>query len=210
VRSYRFAVRSFLPRIAWAEAVLHRRGFPPDTPSEAFQVFNQRLADADFQKQWSEYRKKAGIRTHVIAWIIFILPKVGVLSDLAIRGPSPQTQELYLRSVNSASDLLKHLLATWNTSENSLSNRDLDTGDKVRPGAYRLTDETYAKLLDAVTHSSSNALPAGLRQAILDYYEDSQAPISTKKDSKKWARVQKELAVLRTTNVSSNSGPAPE
>jgi hypothetical protein len=208
VRSYRFAVRSFLPRIAWAEAVLHRSGFPPDTPSEAFQIFNQRLADADFEKQWNQYRKKAGIRTHLIAGVIFILPKVGILSDLAIRGPSAQTHELYLRSVNAASDLLDRLLATWSTSENSLANRDLDTGDKVQPGAYRLTDETYAKLLDRVTQSTSTGLPAGLKQAILDYYTDPQAPISTKKDPKKWARVQKELAVLKTVSVSPNGEPA--
>jgi hypothetical protein len=208
VRSYRFAVRSFLPRIAWAESVLHRRGFPPDTPSQAFQIFNQRLAEADFAKQWNQYRKKAGIRTHLVAWLILILPKVGTLSDLAIRGPSPQTQELYLRSVNDAGDLLKQLLATWNTSENSLPNRDLDTGDGVRPGAYRLTDETYAKLLDTITQSTSKALPAGLKQAILDYYADPQAPISTKKDPKNWARVQKELAVLRTVTVSPNDEPA--
>ncbi len=121
VRSYRFAVRSFLPRIAWAESVLHRRGFPPDTHSEAFQVFNQRLAEADFEKRWNQYRKKAGIRTHLIAGIIVILPKVGPLSDLAIRGPSAQTQELYLRSVNAASDALKRLLSTWDTTENSLA-----------------------------------------------------------------------------------------
>lgn len=204
VRSYRFAVRSFLPRIAWAESVLHRSGFPLDMSSEAFQIFNQRLADADFEKRWNQYRKKAGIRTHLVAWIIFVLPKVGPFSDLAIRGPSPQTHELYVRSVNAASDLLTKLLAAWSTTENSLPDRDLDTGDRVRPGAYRLTDETYAKLLDTVTRPPSKSLRAGVKKAILDYYADPQAPISTKKDSQKWARVQKELAVLKTIVVSAN------
>ncbi len=204
VRSYRFSVRSFIPRIAWAESVLHRQGFPPDSPSQAFQIFNQRLADADFENRWNQYRKKAGIRTHLLAWIIVILPKIGPLSLLAIRGPSPQTQEFYLESVNAASDALKRLLATWNTTENTLPNRDLDTGEKVRPGAYPLTDETYAKLLDKITQSPSRDLPAGLKQAILDYYADPQAPITTKKNPSKWARVQKGLAVLRAANISPN------
>ena len=44
-----FAVRSFLPRIAYAEVLLHRRDFPPDTPDEAFQIFLKHLADADFE-----------------------------------------------------------------------------------------------------------------------------------------------------------------
>jgi zinc dependent phospholipase C len=207
VRSYRFAVRSFLPRIAYAESVLHKRGFPPESQSEAFQIFKRRLAETDFENGWNQYRKKPGIRTHLIAWGIFILPKIGPLSDLAIRGPSPQTQELYLSSVNAASDFLERLLATWNTTSKSLPDRDLDTGDRVQPGAYRLTDETYAKLLDTLTRSSSRSLPAGLKQAILDYYADPQAPISTKNDPPKWARVQKELAVLRAVNVSPNGEP---
>ncbi len=197
IRGFRFAVRSFLPRIAYAETVLHKHGFPPDAPSEAFQVFERHLADADFEKGWNQYRKKAGIETHLLAWTIAILPKVGPLSLLAIRGPSSQTHELYLESMNAATDALQRLLATWDTRGQSLPNRDLDTGEKVRPGGYRLTDETYAKLLEAITKQASDKLPAGLKQAVLEYYADPAAPLSTKKDSKKWAQVQEELIVLK-------------
>ena len=37
------------------------------------------------------------------------------------------------------------------SSELTLANRDLDTGSKVRPGAYRFTDRAYAELLRKVT-----------------------------------------------------------
>ncbi len=197
VRGYRFAVRSFLPRIAYAETVLHRNAFPPDQQTEAFRLFERHLADADFENGWEPYRKKAGIGTHMLAWTIAILPKVGPLSMLAIRGPSTQTHELYLESLNNATEALQRLLTTWSTSGASLPNRDLDTGDRVRPGSYRLTDETYAKLLDTLTHDSQRPLPTGLKPVVLEYYADPAAPISTKKNAKDWARVQEELAVLQ-------------
>ncbi len=202
VRDYRFGVRSFLPRIAYAETVLHRKDFPPDTPSEALQAFQQHLREADFEGQWDLFRrKKPGIGTHLLALVIRILPKVGTLSMLAIRGPSAATNELYLKSMNGSTNDLRELLAGWDTAEESLPNLDLDTGERVRPGAYRLTDETYAQLLEEITRRSSEPIPAGLKHNILEFYKDPQAPISTKSDPKKWARLQRQLVELNSRKV---------
>ena len=201
VRGYRFAVRSFLPRIAYAEVVLHRRDFPPDTSDAAFQIFQQHLADADFEKGWNQYRKKPGIRTYLLAGLIVILPKVGPLSLLSIRGPTPETHQWYVQSVNTATGALEKLLREGNMTATSLPNRDLDTGEKVRPGGYRLTDQTYAKLLKTLTRQPAQKLPVELKQDVLDYYADPQAPISTKTHPKQWAQVQKQLDVLRRMNT---------
>ena len=197
VRGYRFAVRSFLPRIAYAEVVLHRSGFPPDTPNAAFQVFQQHLADADFEKGWNQYRKKPDLRTYLLAGLVVILPKVGPLSLLSIRGPTPETHQWYVQSVNASTSALEKLLNEGNMTAGLLPNRDLDTGEKVRPGGYRLTDETYAQLLKTLTRQPAQKLPAELKQDVLDYYADPQAPISTKNHPKQWAQVQKQLDVLR-------------
>jgi Zinc dependent phospholipase C len=206
VRGYRSAVRSFLPRIAYAETVLHRRSFPADTPSEALRLFQQHIANADFESRWNQYRRAhAGIGTYLLAGTIFVLPKFGPLSLLAIRIPTPQTHELYLSSMNTAADTLQHLLATWNTREPSLPNLDLDTGQKVRPGGYRLTDETYAQLVETITRRPRNKVPAGLKQNIQSYYADASAPISTKKNSQKWAQLQAQLVVLQGMQVVSDS-----
>jgi hypothetical protein len=201
VRGYRFAVRSFLPRIAYAETVLHKSGFPPDTPSDALRAFQQHIADADFESQWNQYRrKKAGIGTYLLAGTVFILPKIGPLSLLAIRGPTPQTHEMYLTSMNAATSSLQQILAAWNTNE-PLPNLDLDTGEKVSPGAYRLTDETYAKLVEEITRQPLRQAPVGLKRDILDYYADPQAPISTRQNLKKWTRLEKQLIVLKGMRV---------
>lgn len=75
-------------------------------------------------------------------------------------------------------------------------NRDLDTGSRVVPGGYPLTDQTYVELLARVTKDPTQPVPEGLKRDILDYYADANAPISTKQDHKKWAQTQKLLTVL--------------
>jgi hypothetical protein len=202
VRGYRSAVRSFLPRIAYAETVLHGSKFPADTPGEALRLFQQHIKDADFESQWNRYRRShAGVGTYLLAGTIFVLPKIGPLSLLAIRGPTPRTHELYLASMNKATASLQQLLATWNSRESSLPNLDLDTGEKVRPGGYRLTDETYAKLVQTITRQPQSKVPVGLKQDIQDYYADARAPIITKRNPQKWAQLQKQLVVLQGMQV---------
>jgi hypothetical protein len=207
IGSYRRAVRSFIPDFAYAEVLLHKKNFPDDLPSAQFDKFQRRLAEADFNNGWEQYRKKAGVRTHLLAFVIIIVPKIGPMSYLAIRGPNQQTEEKYVTSVNRTldrydellSDLAREPAADPRVTMN-LENRDLDTGYKVKPGAYPLTDQTYAKLLDKLT-TKGEPVPELLKQDIEEYYADPAAPIVTKKNKKAWARVQAELLQLQTMAV---------
>lgn len=206
IRSYRGSVRSFLPRIAYAETVLIRDDFPPDIADDPFQIFLDHISQADFQTEWNRYRRRPGFTTHLLAFVIRIVPKIGVLSELAIKIPNPHAQDLYVRSVNRSigvyGGMLKQL-ATADDGAEPIPNRDLDTGEKSRPGAYSLTDETYAKLLHVVTKGPRQRATTELRQDILEYYSDPRAPITTKQNPRAWAQVQKDLAVLRNEIASS-------
>jgi hypothetical protein len=217
VKGYRFGVRSFLPRIAYAEAVLHRNRFPADTQSEAAERLRADLAQAATDNKWEPYRRTAGIGTHMLAYLIFVLPKVGVLSSLAIKGPTPDTQAKYVDSVNRSADALRLALGHFSALLTSVPNRDLDTGQMIKPGGYLLTDQTYAKLLGLLTDKHKGRaliLPLGLKENVLAYYADPTSPISTKKDAKKWAKVQVELGQLAALEASPNPvyipGPDPD
>ncbi len=198
VRSYRTSVRSFLPRIAYAETVLHRDEFPPDVNNAEFQQFLDAIARADFQTVWNQYRRKPGVETHLVAFLIRITPKIGVLSDLAIKIPTADTQQLYIKSVNRSVDFYGSLLKQLGEKPSiSIPNRDLDTGETSKPGAYALTDQTYAKLLHRITNDGQRHVGPGLKQDVLAFYSDPNAPIVTKKNKKAWAQVLKDLATLR-------------
>ena len=207
VDSYRWSVRNFIPDFAYAEVLLHKKSFPADVPSAEFDKFQKRLADADFSNGWEKYRKKAGVRTHLLAFVLIIVPKVGPMSYLAIRGPNQETEEKYVTSVNRTLDRYESLLgdlARQPTADPrvtmNLENRDLDTGYRVKPGTYPLTDQTYARLLDRLTKLEA-PVPDLLKQDIEAYYSDPSAPIVTKKNKKAWKRVQAELVQLSSMPV---------
>ena len=206
VRGYRKSIRSYIPAVARAEAVLHQKHFPDDPPSDAFSQFEKDVSQASSINGWESYRKSPGFKTHVLAGVIFILPKVGSLSMLSIRGPQTQTEALYIDSVNRSVGMLRQLLASYRTIPTNVPNRDLDTGAPVKPGGYPLTDDTYAQLLETLTRTPTRPIPFSLKRDILGYYANSDAPITTKKNQKKWAAVQSQLKIL--TNMPTSEDPS--
>jgi hypothetical protein len=200
IRSYRWSVRQLLPRVGYAEVLLHRRDFPPDPDTAEFRAFAQRLQTADRENRWEAYRKhKPSFLTRVVAVLIILTPKVGALSDLSIRGPKPATEADYVASVNRATAdyaLLLEEVKDQGPKKFDVPDVDLDTGYPTRPGTYRLTDTTYARLLDRVTHDRARP-PLGLRQNILAYYAVPDAPIATRRHRRQWKKVQEDLVILR-------------
>lgn len=200
IGSYRSSVKGILPDIARAEILIHRNDFPREVDTPAFHQFSKRQKQAGLDNQWARFRSKSGFKLHFIAFMILILPKIGPISDAAIRGPNAETNRWYIESVNRSVDNYEQLLqqATKNPLKSlDLPDRDLDTGNMVQPGAYRLTDKTYAQLLGRLTADPHRRVPAGLQKNILAYYSDPNAPISTKKNPNAWSRVQAELVTLR-------------
>ena len=202
VRGFRFAVRSFIPRIAYAITLLHRSHMPADPVGPESQKLDSEVAQIAAENDWDKYRKKAGIGTYTLAGFIYIVPKVGPLKLAAIKGPTVATEEEYVRSVNLSTDALSSAIGRLVKPHQTLPNRDLDTGSPVRPGGYRLTDDTYAKLLHRLVEDPHHTIPPGLKADIQNYYADPNAPIRTKKNPTQWAQVQSELQTLQTMPVS--------
>ena len=231
LRAYRTATRKFIPRVAYALVQIHRSQEPdePDTPEA--QEIEKEAANVDAANNWAAFRKKAGFETHLIAFIIRILPKVGPLALTAVKGPSPAAEADYMHSMVSATSSMRNRLTLFTplasrqaapagvtvtpqsplteNQQHPLVNRDLDTGQPVKPGGYSLTDKTYAKLLERLTRKPQQAIPPGIKQDVLAYYADENAPIVTKKDPDAWAKVQRELKVLATMPTSSAPVPYP-
>ena len=198
MKTFRFGARSFLPSFTYAEAVLHKGGLPADTPGPELEEYERQIGQLPKEEGWEQYRKKPGTGIHMLAGLIVILPKVGMLKDLAIKGPTAETERAYIASVNLSTAALAVYLSrlTGTEIDMDLADRDLDTGQPIVPGGYPLTDKTYAQLLARLTKVPTEPIPAGLKQDIIAYYADPAAPISTKKKPKEWAAVQEQLQML--------------
>lgn len=90
-----------------------------------------------------------------------------------------------------------------------LLNRDLDTGNPVKPAGYPLTDQTYAYLLHHLAQTPTVPVPSGIKEDILAYYSDLSLPFATKKDPAAWAAVQRDLATLQAMPTSPWAVPYP-
>ena len=162
---------------------------------------------------------------------MFILPKVGPLSLANVKGPTNATEADYMHSVYQSAAALRYALrgftpltSRFETPQgyavlkqpfgtrdprHPLPNRDLDTGIVVKPGGYRLTDETYAALLHRLTRDPSQPIPPGIKKDVQAYYSDPNAPISTKQHHRAWAQVQSELVTLAAMPTSTAAEPYP-
>lgn len=237
--AYRFGVHRFIPRIAYALALLHSRRLPVaplDANDPELLRLQAAVAQVSADNDWDQYRRKPGPGTYLLSGFIKVLPKVGPLKLAAIKGPTAVTESEYVHTVMHAADALAHALgrltpppagpggvapvarvgpggfasgATFKDPLHPLENRDLDTGNAVKPGGYRLTDNTYAQLLHQVAEHPTQAIPAGVKHDLADYYADPTAPIATRKNPKKWAQVQADLVTLQTVPVGNEPGALP-
>jgi hypothetical protein len=194
LRSYRTAVRSFIPAFAEAKVVLHRHRFPPHTDSDTDRIFRERLARTAYQRGWKHTEKGPGVKAHLLAVLVFMVPKIGAASDLAIKIPNPQTYEMYQSSVNHTADIFRDMLHKLRDSGDDvkLVNIDLDTGDHVKRGEYPLTDATYSRLLERLISKPDRVIPADTKRNIMTYY--GTKAITDKPNPK----IDKQLATLRT------------
>src|SRR6202011_3658456 len=135
-----------------------------------------------------------------LAAFIFILPKVGPLSDLSLRGPTPSAEQDYVNSLMKTADVLRKKLATA-TTQDGLPNLDLDTGDQVYPGTYSLEDYTYANLLHAMASDPGSPIPFGVKSDLLAYFADPEKAKSLRRKPKLLAQVQADLPILRTIST---------
>lgn len=200
IKSYRSSIRSFIPVFVKSEVVLHRGDFPRGDEAQSFALLRQHLEDVPYSPDWLSAYRAPGFGAHVLAVVIRILPPIGAISYLKIRGPNTRTEQMYFRSLERTIVIydrrLDHL-RLLPAMPLYLANRDLDTGDWTTPGAYALTDQTYARLLHMITRRPGIVIPRDLKQDILDYYSVPDAPITTKRNHRKWAEVQADLAKLK-------------
>jgi hypothetical protein len=97
------------------------------------------------------------------------VPKVGPFSGLPFHPPTPAAEQLYMNSFNETLDHYRALLLDEKAGRLVLSNDNLDTGSVTAAATYKLSDETYAKL---VQKTRSKPIPDALRRDILCYYTE--------------------------------------
>jgi len=139
------------------------------------------------------------------------MPKIGPFKGLAFNNPTPQTEDLYFKSINTTVDQYRAFLEEVRTDSLVLPNCDLDSGNGTKAAEYSLADDAYAKLLTQLSERKFDVTSPELRDNILQFYSDLSVPIETKKDQARWQSVLTALDQLRLVTPApfvAGSGPA--
>jgi hypothetical protein len=197
VGSYRFAISRLIPQMTQVALQTHKKELMRETPNFARRKFLYRLSRSGYEKEWGKDYAKPGVGTRILSTLLRYLPKVGPFKGLAFNSPTPQTEDLYIRSINITVDQYRSFLEQVRTDTLVLPNCDLDSGKPTKAAEYSLTDDSYAKLLAQLSERKFDRTSAELRDNILQFYSDLYAPIETKKDQRNWQNILTELDQLK-------------
>jgi len=195
IGSYRHAVSTVIPRMTKVAWHLKKDEIRNSEPSETKTKYIYNLSASAYRKEWGDIYEKPGFGTKLKAFFLRLTPKVGPFSGLAFHPPTPAVEQMYMKSFNETLGHYRALLLEQQEGRLQLPNDNLDTGELTGAAAYRLTDETYAELLEKIRgRPISNALG----QDILAYYADLEKPFATKRNVKAWHDLIQELDYLKS------------
>jgi Zinc dependent phospholipase C len=197
--TYRRAASTIIPemtKVAWEakKAELEKSGVTREK-------FVYGISRSDYEREWGNQYEKPGLRDKTLSLFFRIVPKVGPFAPLGFKAPTPEAEQMFIRSFDVTLNRYRGLLHQARAGRLDLQNRDFDTGEPTRAGEYKLADETYAKLLAESSKRNFSNITPELRRNILSFYGNLDAPIATKNDRDKWKRTVSDLNKLRATPV---------
>jgi hypothetical protein len=205
LNSYRHAVSKTIPtatKVAWS---LKKDEIKTDFPDITRKKFRYNLSKSNYEREWGKNYQKPTFRERFLAFLYKLIPKFGPLKVLQFRTPTPEAQRMFLASFNSTLDQYRRLIVELRSGHLDLPNDNFDVGEATGPGKYGLNDDAHAKLLDKLAEQKFAGMSSELRDELLHFYSEPDAPYATKRDPKAWANVQSELALLKS---SAPSGPS--
>jgi hypothetical protein len=200
VGSYRFAVSRLIPQMTQVALQTHKKDLMRETPDFAKQKFLYRLSRSDYEKEWGKDYVKPGLGTRILSTLLRYMPRIGPFKGLGFKNPTPQTEDLYFKSINTTVDQYRAFLEEVRGDTLVLPNSDLDSGNVTKAAEYSLTDETYATLLAQLSKRKFDNTSPALRDNILQFYSDLSLPIETKKDQARWLGVLTSLDQLKAAS----------
>jgi len=209
VGSYRFAVSNLIPKMTQVALRVHKKELMRETPNFARRKFLYHLSRADYERNWGKSYEKAGFEVRFVAVLLRFVPKVGPFKALGFNNPTAQTEDLYIKSINTTVDDYRALLEQTRAGKLELLNFDLDSGQLTKAAEYSLSDDTYATLLGRLAKNKFDETSPELRSNVLAFYSDLSLPIATKKDPARWQEVLTDLSQLQSAPPAAPAAVVP-
>ena len=170
IGTYRFSVSKLIPditRLAWREKQDEVRKLRPGVDERSF-VYS--INRQDYERQYGSSYRKPGFLARFIVFVVKILPKVGPLSPLAFRVPTPEAERLFIQSFVAVRERYGALLNLTRRNALNLQNTDFDTGRVTMRGEYPRADQAYADLREKLAKKPATDVPMAMRREITRFF----------------------------------------
>lgn len=200
IGSFRHAVYKLIPQFTRVALRLLPKDKIPATPqTNAHKQFAYHLSRAEYEREFGAKYYRPGLGAKILALLVRILPKIGPLKAMSFKVPTPDTEKLYVASVDRVMSSYEARLKGPRSQQ--LENRDFDTGKPTAPGEYNLTDKAYAKLLRMLDERHFRALTPELRSNILQFFAQAPATMAVRRDKEEWTKTMRSLQALKGAPV---------
>ena len=201
IESYRHAVSKTIPaatRIAWAS---FEKDIQKSEPGVTRRRFVYVMSRSSYEREWGKQYDRPTEMDRFLAFVVKLLPPIGPLKALRLKMLTPPTEDLFLKSFDRASKQYAHKIDEAMANDLHFEDRNYDVGVVTPAGVYRLDDNVQAFWLDLLAKKNFATVTPSMRSELLAYYSNLDAPIATKKDAKKWARLVAQVHELQSAPV---------
>ena len=205
IGTFRRAISHIIPEMTRVALVARKKALVSETPNFNARKFRYYLSRTSYQREWGKGYRKPGFGTQVLAFFLRFVPKVGPFKAVDFKIPTRKTEDIYIASVDRTLDNYRGLLTEVRAKKLHLANTDFDTGKMTYAGEYALSDKAYARLLDRLASNNFEKITPELRQNILGFYRDPEAPVSTKKNEAAWEKTRDQVQRLKAFAPQANS-----
>lgn len=174
IGSYRFSVSRLIPQMTQVALQIHKKDLKREIPNFAKRKFLYRLSRSDYEKEWGKDYVKPGLGTRILSTLLRYMPKIGPFRKLGFNSPTPQTADLYIKSINATVDQYRAFLEAARSGRLVLPNCDFDTGNPTKASEYSLTDDSYARLLAQLSDRKFDLTTANCRRTSCSFIPTSR------------------------------------
>jgi hypothetical protein len=196
VGTFRFAVRNLIPEMTKDAWKVRKSFINKLNPLATEENFYYKMNRSSYRTEYGKFNLKSTF----ISIILGVLPKIGPLSVLKFKEPTPEGEKLFDHSFDEIVSNYSKELKKVETEAARLNNRDWDTGKKTEAGEYQLANRSYDKLLFKLQKKNFEYLNPGLRKNLLGFYNGEQAAEMYGKDSHRWKKIRKALGEIKPSS----------
>ncbi|AMR33655.1 hypothetical protein A0256_20585 [Mucilaginibacter sp. PAMC 26640] len=193
INTLRWGVRNLFPVLTKSAYKTNKDTILKMTPGMTAKKFQYKMSRRSFKLEYGKQVDKSKPGSHILAFLIKILPKVGPLKTLKYVSPGKAGEKLFSQSFDTIVRNYGIALQEVGSSSFNLPDIDFDTGNLSQFSEYSLADKTYDELLLRLQKQQYKNITPELKKSILSYYQHKDLADGDVRYRENWQKTNKAL-----------------